>query len=106
MCTLPFSSANYIVALSTNNQACNIIISKRTLEETAIMSEQQQSRPLCDFFCIPKIIDDLASVLTDILIAMQMQIKTSFKSVVIISVPAELITAYDVWVLNLAKVRN
>ncbi len=68
------------------------------------MSEQQQSRPSNDFVCIPKIIDDLASVLTDILIAMQ--ITTRFKSVVIISVPAELITAYDVWVLNFVKVRN
>lgn len=63
---LAFSSANYIVALSTNNQAYNIILSKGTLEETAVMSEQQQSRPSYDFFCIPKIIDDLASVLTDI----------------------------------------
>ncbi len=92
MCTLPFFSENYIIALSTNNQACNIILSKGTLEKIAVMSEQQQSRPLYDFFCISKIIDDLASVLTDILIAMQMQITTSFKSVVIISVPAELIT--------------
>lgn len=104
MCRSPFFPlANS--ALSTNNQADKIIKSKGTLElETAVKSEQQQSnRPWFDIFCNPKIIDDLASLM---IFLIAMQIPTCYESVVIISVPAELITSCVIWVLTLVKVSN
>lgn len=68
--------------------------------ETVMKSEQQQSnRPWFDMFCNPKIIDDLASLM---IFLIAVQIPTCYESVVIISVPAELITFCVIWVLTLA----